>query len=416
MNQADRSDLNQNAIEAKEDTIAFMVALARSLHAYGAPGHQVEDVLSVLSAKLGLKGQFFALPTAIFASFGDMPRERSIMTRLNPGSLDLERLRLLDRVMNQVFFGEIDVKAGLERLARIDEKKPRYGAVLTTLAYGFASGCATGFFGGGIPEMLTALGIGLMIGLLALVAKKWESFSRIFEITSAFGATFIAFAVAAFVYPISVHAATLSGLIVLIPGLTLTISMRELAAGHLACGTARFSGALLAFVAMGLGVALGTAMGELLPLADAGAATSAVLPVWAEWAMLVMVAICFAVLFKAMPKDIIWMIAAGILAFWGSRGGAHLLGPQLGAFVGAALVCIASNLFARITNAPSSIPMVPGIIILVPGALGFRSISALLENDVLAGVQTAFTAVMVGISLVAGMLLSNAVLPSRKIM
>ena len=93
-----------------------------------------------------------------------------------------------------------------------------------------------------------------------------------------------------------------------------------------------------------------------------------------------------------------------------------LLGPELGAFVGACSVGLASNIFSRVTNAPASIPLVPGIIMMVPGAIGFRSISALLENDVLSGIQTAFSAVMVGISLVAGLLLSSAVFPSRKIL
>ena len=47
--------------------------------------------------------------------------------------------------------------------------------------------------------------------------------------------------------------------------------------------------------------------------------------------------------------------------------------------------------------------------ILVPGAVGYRSILALVEKDIIAGLATAFDVVVIGISLVAGFLLSSLV-------
>jgi uncharacterized membrane protein YjjB (DUF3815 family) len=82
--------------------------------------------------------------------------------------------------------------------------------------------------------------------------------------------------------------------------------------------------------------------------------------------------------------------------------------------VGAFAVAIASNLFARVSNRPAAITQVPGILMLVPGSLGFRSLSSLIRADVVSGVETAFTAVMIAASLVAGLLLANAVVPPRK--
>ena len=51
----------------------------------------------------------------------------------------------------------------------------------------------------------------------------------------------------------------------------------------------------------------------------------------------------------------------------------------------------------------------PGFIILVPGTVGYRSILALVEHDVVTGLSTAFEVGLIGISLVAGFLLSSLV-------
>jgi uncharacterized membrane protein YjjB (DUF3815 family) len=56
---------------------------------------------------------------------------------------------------------------------------------------------------------------------------------------------------------------------------------------------------------------------------------------------------------------------------------------------------------------------VPGLLILVPGTIGFRSFASLIDRDVITGVDTLFTMLLVAISLVAGLLLSNVLVPPR---
>jgi len=57
----------------------------------------------------------------------------------------------------------------------------------------------------------------------------------------------------------------------------------------------------------------------------------------------------------------------------------------------------------------------PGFIILVPGSVGYRSILALVEKDIVGGLETAFDVAVIGIALVAGFLISSMVpLPQDK--
>ena len=52
--------------------------------------------------------------------------------------------------------------------------------------------------------------------------------------------------------------------------------------------------------------------------------------------------------------------------------------------------------------------------VLVPGGVGFRSVSSLLRRDVVAGVGTAFSMVLVAAALAGGLLLASLVVSPRR--
>lgn len=121
-------------------------------------------------------------------------------------------------------------------------------------------------------------------------------------------------------------------------------------------------------------------------------------------------------LFRAHPRDLPIIVGIGAVAFAASRWGGELLGAQLGVAAAAFVVAAASNLFSRLADRPATILLVPGIMLLVPGSLGVRSVAALLGQDTASGVEQAFAALMIALALVAGMLLANAVVPPRKVL
>jgi uncharacterized membrane protein YjjB (DUF3815 family) len=52
--------------------------------------------------------------------------------------------------------------------------------------------------------------------------------------------------------------------------------------------------------------------------------------------------------------------------------------------------------------------------LLVPGSMGFLSLSSLMANDVVSGVQKAFDMVLIAVALVAGLLLANDIVPAKR--
>jgi uncharacterized membrane protein YjjB (DUF3815 family) len=240
-----------------------------------------------------------------------------------------------------------------------------------------------------------------------------EDASRLAVPLSAIAASALAIIAARLLSPVSVYVATLAGLIVLFPGLTFTIAIRDLATRNLVSGTAQLTAAALVFLELGFGVALGSQIGRLLPATHL-ATQAAPLPGWSQWIAVVVSSIAFAVLLKARRRDIDWIVLAGIVSFAGARAGATLLGAELGGFVGALILGVASNLYGRLLDRTSMVPLVPGLLILVPGTVGFGSLSKFLESDVVSGVATAFKMALIAVALVTGLLLSNIVLPPRR--
>lgn len=292
---------------------------------------------------------------------------------------------------------------------------PRYAAALTTLCFALASGAAARFLGGGWREVLVTTIIGLVVGVMAAIMGRFKEASRVFEASAAIVASALVMIAARQFSPISVYLTTLASLIVLLPGLTLTVAMHELATRNLVSGTARLMGAALLFFQLGFGVALGAQINRILPPVSLSTAATP-LPAWTLWVALLIAPLTFAVLFSAPPRDFAWIMAACGLSFGGARAGAYLLGPELGVCIGALCAGAGSNLYARWLDRPAAIPMVPAIMLLVPGSLGLSSLSKFIEKDVLSGVTTAFSTMLIVVALVTGLLVANVVVPPRKIL
>ena len=395
--------------------IAFVLRLGHSLHTAGYAAHRLEEALELASDQLGLRGQFFSTPTSIMASFGPQDDQQTFLIRVEPGESNLGQLAQADLVTREVLNGVLTPLEGATRLEVIEAAPPRYSTWLSTLAFAVVSGSSARFLGGGWHEMLAGLAIGLVIGLLAIVAGRVESLGRVFEPVAALTASLIAAGMAAAGFPLSVFLATLAGVIVLIPGLMLTTAMTELSTRHLASGTARFMGALVLLLGIAFGIALGT---KIATLAFGVTPSTLVIPL-AEWTLylsLLVSPLAFVVLLKAEPRDAGWIVLAGVLSFVGARLGQRTLGPELGAFGGALVTGFFSNWYARVTDRPAQITMVPGLLLLVPGSVGLRAMASFVDNKTDTGVDTAFRMVLIAVSLVAGTLIANIVSPRRKLM
>ncbi len=390
-----------------------MVKLGQALHRYGVPAHRLEQGMNLVAQRFGIQGSFFVTPTGIFASFGLPEEHRTSLIRIEDTEVNLEKQALLDELVNRVIHGKVSIAEGTQAIDRIVAAPSPYGRLLSTICFALASGAAARFLGGGWREILATTFIGTMVGVLALLLSRLKEANRIFEPTAAIIASALVMVAARFFHPFSIYITTLASLIVLLPGLTLTVAMRELATRHLVSGTARLTGAVLIFFQLGFGVALGSQINRVLPPV-LFSSTSAPLPDWTLWIALLIAPLTFTVLFNASRRDAGWIILACLLSFSGARAGAYLLGPELGVCIGAILMGAGSNLYSRWRNRPPAISMVPGMMMLVPGSIGFGSLAKFIDKDVVSGLTTAFSMILIAVALVTGLLMANVIVPPRK--
>jgi uncharacterized membrane protein YjjP (DUF1212 family) len=401
--------------EPNPAAVGFVLQLGRALHSHGHSAGRLEDILGVTADRLGLPGhQFFSTPTSIMASFGPAARQRTYLLRVEPGDVNLGKLAELETVALDVAHGRCSPEQGSATIERIVIAPPSYGPAAMTIAHGVASGAACVFFGGGLRDVVVAMTLGLGLGVFSLFSRAHARVDRVFEPLASFLVSAAAIGLAHLIGPLSPLVATLSGLIILMPGFTLTTALSELATRHLASGTARLSGAFITFLSIAFGVAVGTRVGATV-FGAPPVLTPPALPTWVALLALLAAPVSFALLLRAELRDTPWIVLTGALGIVGGRLGAAAFGPELGAFAGALAVALASSAYERVLRRPAAVVLVPGILQLVPGSVGFRSLVSLMDRDALAGIQTAFSMLLTAIALVAGLLIAGIIVPESRI-
>lgn len=391
--------------------MAFLETAAHLLHRHGTPAHRIEDTLTTTARSLGIRLQVFATPTSVEMASGGR-RQRTHMIRSEAGEAELGRLVDFDRVIAAVADGELGPRAGRRRLLALASAPPPHGPVATVLAFGLASAGAARFFEGNLADVTASLVLGLGLGLLAVAASRSQGLSRLFAPLAAFVAAGLSELAASAVPGLQAHVTTLAALIVLVPGLSLTLAMTELATRHLISGTARLAGALTVFVTMAFGVGVARALAGPV---DLGVVVE-LAPTWTDplgattrLLALVTAPIGFCVLFQARRVDVPAIAITGVVAAQLAAAVTGSAGPELGAFVGAFVVGLAANGYAAWQRLPAAVVVLPSLLLLVPGSVGFQSVTLFLAHDPSAGVEAAFRMLLVAVALVAGVLAANVV-------
>jgi uncharacterized membrane protein YjjP (DUF1212 family) len=405
---------------AFDTRVAFVVETARRLHQYGTAAPRLEMAVSRVGERLGLHVDVWSSPTAIIlsASARDTANATTLaditqVMRLPPGDVNLARLCKVDRIADEVIAGTLDVADGFRQLQALTAPQPRWWWPLTVVAYGIAAAMVAVLLHGARVDVLAACMIGIVIGQVTVSSARHPRVSVASEAIAALLATLIAGAIGAFIVPLALKTVVISGLIVLVPGLALTNAVREISTQHLVSGTARLAGALSSLLKLTFGTLAGAQILDVLGWHALGGPLPPV-PAWTEIPALLLGAASFGVLFQAAPRDWPLVMAAAIVGYLSTRLGTGLYGASFGVFVGGLVIAALSNLYARYRHRPGALVREPGIILLVPGVVGFRSVSSLLERNVPIGTDAALLLISLLVALVAGLLFGDLLIGPRR--
>jgi uncharacterized membrane protein YjjP (DUF1212 family) len=397
-----------------EAKVGFVLRLGRALHIYGLSADALEQSLQAMSERLGLEANFFTTPTSIFAAFGAPERQHTHLIRVYPGDVDLGKLARLDAVSRDVEQGRVSVLEGSARIDAIMALPPISRPIVRILAYGVASAVVCRILAGGLNEVVVAGLAGLLTGVISLASKRLPHGTHVFELVAAFAVSLVVHCVAAMSdIRLSIPTATLGGVIALLPGLTVTVAMTELARRHHAAGTARLGGAFLVFVAIAFGVAVGGEVARAL-VGDVRSLAPRTLPDWTLMVAVTVAPLAFGVLLRARLRDFPWLWLSSTIGYSTVRFAALSFGPAVAASVGALVVGVLANLYDRRGYGPASVALVPGVLLLVPGSIGYRSLTSLLDQNVVVGVTAGFTMILTAVAIAAGLLISSVLVPTTR--
>jgi len=396
------------APDVYQDTLNFTAKLGQALARYGAPAHRIEDVLRLLTKDLGVNGVFSATPSILLMEFRTETSVDFRIERVHDNKIDLTRLRRLDRLFNEVAEQKVSPLEGLHQLDAIIDAPERFGPRLDVLAFALTSASATPMFGGSFSDIALGLITGASVGLVAKLAP-----SRLLIPIGGFVAAFISTVLAPLFGAANIDATTLAGIIVLVPGFTLTLAVSELVTNNMTAGVSRLGAALVTALSLSFGVVFGRAAGASI-IDINSIVTSTPAPLWASWLMLPVAVITINILFRAPVRQWGWIMLTSSLTFGSLQLAGLFMRPEFAVFVGGLTLGIASNVYARLKDLPAAITRMPGLLFLVPGSLSFLSIRAVMLGQTEQATVTVGQLTLVAISLVMGMVVAGTIIPPRK--
>jgi uncharacterized membrane protein YjjP (DUF1212 family) len=384
--------------------------MGRELHRAGIATDAIEETLTGIAASIGLEVQVFALPTYITIAVGPDWKQRTVMMRLDPGRVSLRKIALLNDIYDDLRRGRIDYQQATIAVGDLDRRWPSLPDWLEIPALAFIAIGVAMILGGGTRELVVAATIGACTGVLSAIAAKNAVVARLFDVVAAFVATLIVAAFTKILGPTNIYISIVAGIVVLLPGYSLTLALHELANDFLVAGVARLGKVLSVLLALGCGAFLGLAM---VPwVASSGSVTAH--PVAATWWFVA--SICMAIGLwidlDARIRDFVWVFASSFVALLAAHALAGTSAHAVSAFIAAFICGMVANTGARFLRVPQAIMLVPALIVLVPGSLSYESVLFAFQHNVDTALILGANTIVAAIQLVAGLLLSQLVLPA----
>lgn len=397
----------------------FLVRAGAMLLACACPSHRVEETLSDLARRFGFVADVFSVPSGLWLSVSRPGRAAQVLriARVSTWSMALDRLAAVDALFDEVVAGRVSMDEAEKALSRLERQPRPYGPMLEWLAGAMAAAAAVLLYGGRWFEALMGAGVGLGFTVLSGFLADRHHLRHLTPFFFGALATAVAWLASEIEPELATQPLIVAGVILFVPGTTLTVGLNELVQKNLVSGTGRLLDATMTLLSIVFGVMLVAAVAHAFGFPPdflaKRHAEGAPVPVLAL--ATVVAGLAFSVLVSVPVRYLGYALGScGVAGGFVQFAQVHFPQASLSAFFGALATGLYANAAARRTRRPAQLFLVPGIVLLVPGTFGFLSFGRLFEGDVTGGASGAFQTLMVGAALATGIVLANAALPPRK--
>jgi uncharacterized membrane protein YjjP (DUF1212 family) len=421
-----RYSLSSDGTIVPDDPIArrkkFIIRLLTALHAAGNLTFRTEKLISRISAYIGINCNCTILPKRVILSFQDElvfdPTKSESYHFVLPGGLDFHKLILLEQLCFNLTQSEvIDFVEADKVLLSIEQAPPLYSKPFVAFCYFLASLASSMlFFGGNWNEGIWAgiLGSFLVYGI-DLLCLQLRGLSEISAFASSFSVAFVASLIDRYLYTgdLCLFGTMYGGVVWLLPGLTITISLLEVYSGMIVYGSSRLVYGVSQASQVGFGLAFGTLIfndSNSIPVSFSAGCKSPLPEIWGI-IFLPIAAISFSLIINSSMKEIPGIVVTSAVA---QLSGYLLLihGVNSGVipFLCAILVTMAARLYAWAHGDERPlIYIIGGLLVLVPGGVGVGvrgSFTTVFQGNPNTGIAFTFNMIMIAITLAIGVFVS----------
>lgn len=393
----------------------YLIELGSALMSAGCPTHRLEQLLVTVAAHEGHQADVFAVPTGLFVGVRTPAGEPSLttMVRVSDWTNDLQVLATLDEVFNAVIDRSLTIPAARQRIRELQHQPPVWSRAVQLLASVAASAGAAVSFGGGLTDCLLAGGGGLILRAIMFALGESPGVRVLENFIGGLVAAMTAW-ISTLLWPGSSREVLILAIIIqLLPGLTLTTGLAELTYRNLVAGTARLMHAAVTLLSLAFGIAVVVSLANAMGLPGAAAVAREPADWWWQVLALVSASLSFGVMLGLPKKKLLIALTSGALV-WGVTLLTRPLPGVHAAFLNALVLAVGANAWARVTNKPAQLFLMPGLLLLVPGALSFRSLDTLLTGNAVSGLAGFAEVTLIAGALVMGLLVANVAVPARK--
>lgn len=365
----------------ESELLECMRKIGKFLIASGASVGVVENTLTKIALIYQAQCEVIALPNILMIKIGQGLHELTDFSVQRVITLPLHQISAMVELVDQVHQKTITLVKASHRVDRILSMPPRFHAVVVIFGYVISIIGLTLLFRPDGEALLVTGTAGLMVGVLMWLFQKWPRFDLLLPILAAVIVSAFVFGLTKLGLIFGPSNLIISPLVTFLPGATLTTGMIELASKHLISGSARlmYGAATLFLLFIGIGIGF-----NLTKLPDALVYTyeSSMFPWWAPVLGTLLFGVGTFIRLSGANRDLFWMLLVLYIAMVGQTLGEHFFTPYIGAFLGAMLMALSSELIARSPRRTSAlVSQALAFWFLVPGARGLLSVTSILSED-----------------------------------
>lgn len=404
----------ETLMEKRTDTellLELALSLGYHLQMCGAEIFRVEETVNRLLQAYDTPGDVFAIPHCLIVTV--CPDGREPMTRMRRSyskGIDIDGIERFYGLARRLCAEKPSLEEAERMLQETKKQQSAFSLPVLYLGYFLAAGPFAVFFGGTVADGIFAGLCGMLVGLFMRYLTKLQVNAFFKTITASFLIAIISQFLTHMTLIRYADATAIGALMLLVPGITFTDSMRDILYGDTLSGINKMVHVVLTAAAILLGTGTALRLSHLLwESTSIGISLQNPYPGWVQVLAGAIACGGFCILDNIRMPGQLFCIAGGGIG-WAVYLGAIELGASMffAYFLAAAAVSLYAEILARVRKFPAFSYLIIALLPLVPGAGVYYTVEYLLQREFAGSLQQGTeTAVIAGL-LAVGMLLVSS--------